>query len=47
MQTKFIDRYLGKELLKDTPPRAVVLYGPRRIGKSTLLEHIVNKSDTR
>lgn len=47
MQTKFIDRYLGEELLKDTPPRAVVLYGPRRIGKSTLLEHIVKKSDTR
>ena len=47
MQTKFIDRYLGEELLKDTPPRAVVLYGPRRIGKSTLLEHIVNKSDAR
>lgn len=47
MQTKFIDRHLGKELLKDTPPRAVVLYGPRRIGKSTLLEHIVKKSDTR
>lgn len=43
----FIERDLKEELLKDTPPRAVVLYGPRRIGKSTLLEHLINQSSCR
>ena len=47
MGIKFINRDLGQELLRDTPPRAVVLYGPRRIGKSTLLEHIVSDSSAR
>ena len=45
--TDFIERGLKEELLKDTPPRAVVLYGPRRIGKSTLLEHLVDQSSCR
>ncbi len=47
MKHKYIHRFLEGELLKDTPPRAVVLYGPRRIGKSTLLEHLVTQTPCR
>ena len=43
----YIEREMGPELLKDTPPRAVVVYGPRRIGKSTLLEHMIGREPRR
>ncbi len=44
---RFVKRDLGPELLTDTPPRAVLIYGPRRIGKSTLLEHLIGKEPRR
>ena len=47
MLRHYINRKLESELLKDTPPRAVVLFGPRRIGKSTLLEHLTDSNSTR
>ncbi len=44
---RFVKRDLGPELLTDTPPRAVLIYGPRRIGKSTLLGHLIGKEPRR
>lgn len=44
---RFVKRDLGPELLTDTSPRAVLIYGPRRIGKSTLLEHLIGKEPRR
>lgn len=44
---RFVKRDLGPELLTDTPPRAVLIYGPRRIGKSTLLEHLIGQEPRR
>ena len=43
----FIRRDLGQELLRDTPPSAVVVYGPHRIGKSTLLENLIGNEPRR
>lgn len=43
----YIKRELTPQLLRDTPPRAVCVYGPRRIGKSTLLENLVRKEPHR
>ncbi len=44
---RFINRDLSPELLSETPDRAVLIYGPRRIGKSTLLEHLVGEEPCR
>lgn len=43
----YVDRQLETELEKDAPPRAVLLYGPRRIGKTSLLEHLVGSASRR
>lgn len=42
-----IPRHLLPEVLQDTPPRAVAIFGPRRIGKTTMLELLGNPVKTR
>ena len=44
---ELIPRHMLPEVLSDTPPRAVAIFGPRRIGKTTLLEGIGSPVRTR
>lgn len=39
----FIQRDIEDAVASATPPQAVVIIGPRRCGKTTLLKHIVKK----
>ncbi len=47
---EFVDRTeemaeLGRVLASDTPPRLVVVFGRRRLGKSTLIKHVMKAGD--
>lgn len=42
-----IPRFLSQTVAKAMPPQAVAIFGPRRVGKTTLLEQLVNKSQAR
>lgn len=42
-----IPRALAKTVAKSTPPKAVAVFGPRRIGKTTMLEQLVGTKAAR
>lgn len=44
---ELVPRHLLPEVLGDTPPRAVAIFGPRRVGKTTMLEGVGNPVKTR
>lgn len=44
---KLIPRFLAPQVDADTPPLAVAIFGPRRIGKTTMLEEIVKSRNAR
>lgn len=39
----FIERDIESGVVSGTPPQAVVIIGPRRCGKTTLLKHVIKK----
>ena len=41
-----LDRTIKKRVATATPPKAVAIFGPRRIGKTTLLEQITQGQQT-
>ena len=42
--TKLIQRFIEKQILKSlSPNKAIVLLGPRRVGKTVLINQILNK----
>ncbi len=43
----YIQREIEKAIGNRTPPKAVVLFGPRKSGKTTLLRSLTNKSSVR
>lgn len=44
---ELIPRHMLAEVLSDTPPKAVAVFGPRRIGKTTMLECVGSPANTR
>ena len=42
-----IPRHLAPEVDKETPPKAVAVFGPRRVGKTTMLTSLVGTSKAR
>ncbi len=40
-----IERSISKNVISSTPPKAVAIFGPRRVGKTTLLDHLVGTKD--
>lgn len=43
----YIERQMASEAAKDTPPLAVAIFGPRRIGKTTMLERLAGPRQAR
>lgn len=46
-QSSLLTRTIRAEIENDVTPRAVLLFGPRRIGKTTLIRQIVGNSGCR
>ncbi len=45
--SSLLSRQLTSQIEKETPPKAVAIFGPRRIGKTTMLEQIVSNQNAR
>lgn len=42
----FIGRSILEDILKHNPPKALVIFGPRRVGKTTILQHASSSLST-